>query len=70
MSCDLSGQHRNHTERRENQGRELVSSTKDSNPSQHEATDEQPAEIVIINPVSRLHAYCSKQEFNQRWERR
>jgi hypothetical protein len=34
-----------------------------------EATDEQPSEIVIINPVSRLHSYCSKQEFNQRWER-
>jgi hypothetical protein len=34
-----------------------------------EATDEQPSEIVIINPISRLHTYCSKQEFSQRWEK-
>jgi hypothetical protein len=36
-----------------------------------EPTDELPmAEIVIINPVSRLHTYCSKEEFAQRWEKK
>ena len=37
--------------------------------TQMEPTDEQPnAEVVIINPVSRLYMYCSKQEFRERWE--
>ena len=34
------------------------------------ADDERPAEIVIINPVSRQYMYCSKQEFAVRWEKR
>ena len=34
------------------------------------AEDERPAEIVIINPVSRQYMYCSKQEFAVRWEKR
>ncbi|GAA3970596.1 hypothetical protein GCM10022407_15550 [Hymenobacter antarcticus] len=34
------------------------------------ADDERPAEIVIINPVSRLWMHCSKQEFAVRWEKR
>ena len=33
------------------------------------ADDERPAEIVIINPVSRQYMYCSKQEFAVRWEK-
>ena len=34
-----------------------------------EPTDEQPeAEVVIINPVSRVYMYCSKAEFKERWE--
>lgn len=34
------------------------------------ADDELPAEIIIINPVSRLWMHCSKQEFAARWEKR
>ena len=34
------------------------------------ADDERPAEIIIINPVSRLWMHCSKQEFAVRWEKR
>jgi hypothetical protein len=34
------------------------------------ADDERPAEVVIINPVSKVWMYCSKQEFTQRWEKR
>lgn len=37
--------------------------------AQMEPTDEQPlAEVVIINPVSRLYMYCSKAKFRVRWE--
>ena len=32
--------------------------------------NERPAEIVIINPVSRQYMYCSKQEFAVRLEKR
>ena len=32
--------------------------------------EERPAEIVIINPISRQYMYCSKQEFAARWEKR
>jgi hypothetical protein len=36
-----------------------------------EPTDEQPkAEMVVINPVSRLYMYFSKQEFNEAWEKK
>ena len=34
------------------------------------ADDERPAEIVIINPVSRQYMYCSKQELATRWAKR
>ena len=34
------------------------------------ADDERPAEVVIVNPVSKLWMYCSKQEFTARWEKR
>ena len=35
-----------------------------------EADDERPSEVVVINPVSRLYAYHSKEEFNKLWEKR
>lgn len=35
-----------------------------------EATDEQPAEVVIVNPVSRAWSYCTRKEFTERWEKR
>jgi hypothetical protein len=31
--------------------------------------EEHPAEIVIVNPVSKLWGYCSKKEFTERWEK-
>ena len=35
-----------------------------------EPTDEQPtAEIVTVNPVSKLWAYHSKEEFSKMWKR-
>jgi hypothetical protein len=34
-----------------------------------EADDERPAEVVIVNPVSKLLMYCSKQEFAERWHK-
>jgi hypothetical protein len=34
-----------------------------------EATDEQPAEIVIVNPISKVWTYCSRKEFSERWEK-
>ena len=34
------------------------------------ADDERPAEVVIVNPVSKLWMYCSRQEFTERWEKR
>jgi hypothetical protein len=34
-----------------------------------EAHDERPAEVVIVNPVSKLWMYCSKQEFAERWHK-
>lgn len=34
-----------------------------------EASDERPAEVVIVNPVSKLWMYCSKQQFTERWEK-
>ena len=34
------------------------------------ADDERPAELVIINPVSRQYMYCSKQELATRWAKR
>ncbi|GAA4053107.1 hypothetical protein GCM10022409_45080 [Hymenobacter glaciei] len=34
------------------------------------ADDERPAEVIIVNPVSRLWMHCSKQEFAARWEKR
>lgn len=37
--------------------------------TQMEPTEEQPyAEVVIINPVSRVYMYCTKAEFRERWE--
>ncbi|UOQ98969.1 hypothetical protein MUN81_05620 [Hymenobacter sp. 5317J-9] len=36
-----------------------------------EPNDERPtAEIVVINPVSRLYAYHRKEEFNLLWTRK
>ena len=35
-----------------------------------EADDERPAEIVIVNPVSKAWMYGSKAEFATRWEKR
>ena len=35
-----------------------------------DADDERPAEVVIVNPVSKAWMYCSKQEFAERWEKR
>jgi hypothetical protein len=35
-----------------------------------EATDERPVEIIIVNPISKVWTYCSKQEFAERWEKR
>ena len=32
--------------------------------------DDEPVEMVVINPVSRAFGYCSKEEFNQRWQRK
>jgi hypothetical protein len=34
------------------------------------ADDERPAEVVIVNPVSKLWMYHSKAEFAERWEKR
>ncbi|MBF9237671.1 hypothetical protein I2I05_09720 [Hymenobacter sp. BT683] len=34
-----------------------------------EATDEQPAEVVVINPVSQLYSYFSKQAFTETWKK-
>ncbi|ALW85573.1 hypothetical protein AUC43_11005 [Hymenobacter sedentarius] len=34
-----------------------------------EADDERPAEVVIVNPVSKAWMYCSKQEFSERWQK-
>ena len=31
--------------------------------------EEHPAEIVIVNPISKLWGYCSKKEFAERWEK-
>jgi hypothetical protein len=35
-----------------------------------EADDERPAEIVLVNPVSKAWSYCSKAEFALVWERK
>lgn len=35
-----------------------------------EADDERPAEVVLVNPVSKAWMYCSKPEFAERWEKR
>lgn len=36
-----------------------------------EPTDEQPnAEIVVINPVSKVYGYYSKEEFNLMWQKK
>ena len=35
-----------------------------------EADDERPAEIVMVNPVSKVWMYCSKQVFAAQWEKR
>ncbi|WP_046246857.1 hypothetical protein [Hymenobacter terrenus] len=32
-----------------------------------DADDERPAEVVIVNPVSKLWMYYSKQQFTERW---
>ena len=32
--------------------------------------DEKPAEMVVINPVSRAFGYHSKEEFNVMWQRK
>ena len=34
-----------------------------------EADEERPAEVVIVNPVSKLWMHCSKQEFSERWQK-
>ncbi|OGX82003.1 hypothetical protein BEN47_05120 [Hymenobacter lapidarius] len=34
-----------------------------------EESEDRPAEVVMVNPVSRLHAYCSKEDFNLNWKR-
>ena len=31
--------------------------------------EEHPSEVVIINPVSKLWGYCSRQEFTERWKK-
>ena len=31
--------------------------------------EEHPSEVVIINPVSKLWGYCTKQEFTERWKK-
>jgi len=34
-----------------------------------EADDERPAEVVIVNSVSKLWMYCNKPEFSERWHK-
>ena len=34
------------------------------------ADEQRPAEIIIVNPVSRRWMHCSKLEFAARWEKR
>ena len=35
-----------------------------------DADDERPAEVVIINPVSKLWMYFSKSDFGVMWEKK
>jgi hypothetical protein len=35
-----------------------------------DAEDElHPSEVVIVNPISKVWMYCSKQEFTERWKK-
>ena len=35
-----------------------------------EADDERPAEIVVVNPVSKLWSYYGKKDFAKQWEKK